>query len=499
MYQQIDDGRLVSFIRDITERKRAEDALYHSEELFRRTFDLSPVCAGMVSLDFRFVRCNKVFCDFWGYPEEEIIGKSFLEFTHPEDRDIGIDEIKKLVAGEVNQVNVVKRYIRKDGKIVWGELNLILLSDDRGKPQLFLPIIIDITERKHAEEELRASEDKFAKAFRSSPQVFSITDLETGRLIEINDSYRSTMGFSREEAIGRTTLELGIWCSAEDRHNFVNELLTNGSVHNIEMTIKNKSGELITILASGELLDIGSKRCMLVSFFDISEQKRAEQERDRLELQLQQAMKLESVGRLAGGVAHDFNNMLGVILGHSELAMSQVDPNLPLNNDLVEIRKSANRSADLTRQLLAFARKQIILPKILDLNETVESTLKMLSRLIGEDIALLWKPGASLWQVRVDPSQIDQILTNLCVNSRDAIIDVGAVTIETTNCVFDEAFCSDHADYLPGEFVMLSVTDNGTGIDKKHQAHIFEPFYDKGDGKRNRAWTGNSLWSSKTE
>ena len=214
------------------------------------------------------------------------------------------------------------------------------------------------------------------------------------------------------------------------------------------------------------------------------ERKRTEIERNVLQAQLQQAQKMESVGRLAGGVAHDFNNMLTVILGNVALAIEQIDPAQPIHTDLEEIRKAANRSADLTRQLLAFARKQVVTPKVLDLNETVPGIIKMLERLIGEDISLKWLPEANLWLVKVDPSQIDQILANLCINARDAIAGGGNIAIETGNSIFDEDYCAAHAGYVPGEYVRISVSDNGHGIDKETLAHIFEPFFTtKGAGK----------------
>ena len=210
---------------------------------------------------------------------------------------------------------------------------------------------------------------------------------------------------------------------------------------------------------------------------DITERKRAEEEQAKLEGQLQQSQKMESVGRLAGGVAHDFNNMLGVILGHVELALEVVDSSNPVFTDLREIQKAGRRSAELTNQLLAFARKQTVAPKVLDLNQTLAGMLKMLQRLIGEDIDLAWLPDTSLWSVKADPSQIDQILANLCVNARDAIADTGKVTIETGNKVFDEDYCASHAGYVPGDYVRLAVSDDGCGMDKETQAHLFEPFF----------------------
>lgn len=196
-----------------------------------------------------------------------------------------------------------------------------------------------------------------------------------------------------------------------------------------------------------------------------------------LEGQLQQAQKMESVGRLAGGVAHDFNNMLSVIIGYVHMGLTELDPAQPLHHYLTEINKAANRSADLTRQLLAFARKQTVSPKVLDLNETVTGMLKMLHRLIGEDIDLIWQPEADLWQVEVDPSQIDQILANLCVNARDAISGVGKITIKAENCSITEAYRIACVNIVPEDYVRITVSDDGCGMDTDTLDHIFEPFF----------------------
>jgi PAS domain S-box-containing protein len=213
------------------------------------------------------------------------------------------------------------------------------------------------------------------------------------------------------------------------------------------------------------------------NLIDITERKQAEAEKAKLEGQLQQAQKMESVGRLAGGVAHDFNNMLGVIMGHTEMALMKVTPEHPLQSHLLEISKAAERSANLTRQLLAFSRKQTIAPRELDINETVSGMFKMLQRLIGEDIDLVWQPQEGIWPVLMDPSQLDQILANLCVNARDAILDVGKITIETANHVFDEDYCAHHPGFTVGDYVRIAISDSGCGMDKEMLTHIFEPFF----------------------
>jgi len=210
---------------------------------------------------------------------------------------------------------------------------------------------------------------------------------------------------------------------------------------------------------------------------DITKRKQAEEEKEKLEVQLYQSQKMESVGRLAGGVAHDFNNMLGVIIGNAEIALDQVDPDQPLYEDLQEILKAAGRSADLTRQLLAFARQQVVSPKVINLNETMMEMFKMLQRLLGEDIHLVWMPGVNLWPIHVDPSQIDQILANVCVNARDAIAGVGKLTIETENIRVEEGQCSEYSRFSPGEYVLLSVSDDGCGMDKDTVDKIFELFF----------------------
>jgi len=223
--------------------------------------------------------------------------------------------------------------------------------------------------------------------------------------------------------------------------------------------------------------DQGNVTASLATFSDITAKKKAEEEHKKLQAQLVQAQKMESVGRLAGGVAHDFNNMLGVIIGHAEMAMQQMDPALQVHADLTEIKKAAKRSADLTRQLLAFARRQTAAPIILELNRTIAGMLKMFRRLIGEDIDLAWLPGADLWSVKMDPSQIDQILANLCVNARDAIDGVGRITIETHNVAAGEISRADFPDLPPGNYVMLAVSDDGAGMDRKTRQNLFEPFY----------------------
>ncbi len=321
--------------------------------------------------------------------------------------------------------------------------------------------------------DLRRSEEFLNNLVDNIPNMIFVKDAETLKFVRFNKAGEQLLGFSQEELLGKSDYDLFPGAEAELFTTKDREALATKALVNIaEETITGRDHDQRTLHTRKiPLLDeTGRPQYLLGISEDITEHR-------KLEEQLRQAQKMEAVGRLAGGIAHDFNNMLGVIIGNVELAMTQVAPAQPLFARLREVLKAAERSADLTRQLLAFARKQSVAPKVLDLNATIEGTLKMLRRLIGEDIDLLWEPCRELWPVKTDPSQIDQILANLCVNARDAIAGVGKVTIETDCVSFDEAYCREHTGFFPGEYVLLAVSDDGLGMDKEVLEHLFEPFF----------------------
>lgn len=244
-----------------------------------------------------------------------------------------------------------------------------------------------------------------------------------------------------------------------------------------ELKMRSADGQTIWVDLNVVMIEWNGAPATLNFLRDISQRKLAEDERQKLQEQLVQAQKMESIGRLAGGVAHDFNNMLQVILGNAAIAMQDLPPSSPLHECISEIEKSAKRSADLTRQLLTFARKQTIMPRVLDLNEVIDGMLTLLRRLIGENINLIWRPGPGLWPVSIDPSQVDQIMANLCVNARDVIHGTGRISIETLNLSLDDTYAAMHPDCLPGDYVLLSVSDSGQGMDAATLSHVFEPFF----------------------
>jgi PAS domain S-box-containing protein len=322
--------------------------------------------------------------------------------------------------------------------------------------------------------ELLESEARSWSILQVALDGFWIID-RNGRILNVNSAYCRMSGYSSKELMQMSVQDLETVQTDDEVLDYAKKVLEGESAH-IETIHRRKDGSLLYIDLVAQNLP-GSEDKLFAFIRDITAQKQAEKEKEKLQEQLAQAQKMESVGRLAGGVAHDFNNMLGVILGHTEMAMDQLESNPSVKDDLEEIRKAAQRSADLTRQLLAFARKQTIAPKVLDLNDTVTGMLKMLQRLIGEDIHLSWQPGASLWPVKMDPSQIDQILANLCINARDAITGVGRIGIQTKNVTCDEISCDDIVDCNPGSYVLLTVNDNGSGIDPEIMTQIFEPFF----------------------
>lgn len=319
---------------------------------------------------------------------------------------------------------------------------------------------------------LTKSEERFRALTEATAE--GIVFHNQGLIVDVNPPLVSMFGYENaSEMIGHELLDF----VASELRDFVVKQIQSENTQPYEAMGLRKDGTNFPVESSARLYNYQGRTVRVASIRDITERKKAEEERERLQSQLIQAHKMESIGRLAGGVAHDFNNMLSAILGYTELALDKTDPATPLHGYLKEIFNATKRSADLTRQLLAFARRQTISPKALDINETVESMLKMLRRLIGENIGLIWRPGSGIWPVILDTSQIDQILANLCVNARDAIVDVGKIIIETDTATFNEAYCAAHEGFVPGEYVLLAVSDNGCGMDKEMLSHVFEPFF----------------------
>ena len=474
MYDQADLQLLTAVSHQIAvaiDRKRFLDKLQEKSEELERYFDLSLDLLCIADTSGHFLKLNPEWQRVLGYSGAELTGRSFLELVHPDDIDATLGTMTRL-DGQQDVKNFENRYRHKDGTYRWIEWHSRSPHNNR-----IYAAARDITEKKQAEKVLRQSEETFRNIVQACPMGIHIYQLQNDdRLVFIgtNPAADTLLGVDNTKFIGMTLEEAFPPLAATEIPSRYRRAARLGERWQTEQ-VDYRHGE---IAGAFEVYVFQmSQDNVAVLFNDITGRKRSEEEKAKLQQQLTQAQKMESVGRLAGGVAHDFNNMLGVILGHTEMALNRLDASQPLFATLQEINKAARRSADLTRQLLAFARKQTVAPKVLDLNETVGGMLTMLRRLIGEDIQLVWLPGKNLESVNMDPSQLDQILANLCVNARDAISDTGKITIETDKVAFDEAYCRAHLGFVPGEYVLLVVSDNGCGMDAEAKAHLFEPFF----------------------
>ncbi|MBF0235148.1 MAG: transporter substrate-binding domain-containing protein, partial [Desulfamplus sp.] len=303
-----------------------------------------------------------------------------------------------------------------------------------------------------------------------------------GIIIEANQVLSEWLNIPHDQLIGRHISNMPWVSGTLEKIPLRFDLLNKGHAITRVRELERQDGSHLYIEMRSKRMPDGSYQSI---FRDITDRIEADEEKEKLMSQLAQAQKMEAVGRLAGGIAHDFNNMLGVIIGYADMAMVGLEPGAPFHSEFEGILKAARRSSDLTRQLLAFARKQTIIPKVLDLNKSMENMLSILQKLMGEAIELAWVPSQKkLWPIKIDPSQLDQIFANLCVNARDATNGMGKITIETKNIKISQSYCNLHTEFKPGEYIQLAVSDNGCGMDKETQNHLFEPFFTtKGEGK----------------
>lgn len=487
-----DEGKIIGTLgsgEDITERRRAEEALRQSAEIINSSPAVAFLWKNAEGWPVEFVSENteKTF----GYSVEEFLSGDvpYVQIVHPDDKERVAQEVSDFSADDSLTAfrHEPYRIVAKDGTVRWIDDRTTIRRNAQGRITHYQGIVLDITKQMQAEERLRERENFFSGTLNDMLTFVAVLEPD-GKIIFINNTALDIAGIKLKDLRGETLYDTFWWqYSEEARQTIKNDIEECRSKkilsHEIEIQIARGNLTWIDFSMHPIIDESGKVEYLVAEARDITEHKKAEEEKANLEAELNQAQKMEAVGRLAGGVAHDFNNMLSVIRGYAELMRQMMSPNDPLLNDLKEIEKAANRAADITRQLLAFSRKQVIAPKIVELNSIIADMKKMIARLIGEDIDILFVPGPDLWKTKVDPSQIDQIMANLAVNARDAMPDGGKLTIETANVIFDEAYCAEHTGFVPGWFVMLAVSDDGTGMDKETQTHIFEPFFTtKGEG-----------------
>ncbi len=461
--------------RDISDRKKAEEALKDSEGLFKKVINTSPNCIFVKDSAGKYVLVNEAIAGLYSVEPEDMVGKTDLELA-------GMQSLKKVEADSFT--NTDRKTIRngktkflaaeflttKDGSKKWFQTVKVPLAI-KGEPDYVLGVATDITERVLAEEALRTSEEQYRLLIEQSNDAFYL--LHEGKFEIINKSFSEKLGVTLEEA-------------QAPEFNFL-QLVATKSIplikerdkmaqrgeeppHQYEFTGLSKDGREIEFEASVSYVPYRGGTAVQGILRDVTEKK-------HLEEQFRQAQKMEAVGRLAGGVAHDFNNLLTVIGGNVQLAMMSLDENDPLARDLRQIEKASYRASKLTGQLLAFSRRQQLLPKVLDLNFLVRDMEKMLRRVIGEDVDLKSFLADDLWRVKVDSGQFESIIVNLCVNARDAMPEGGTLTIETVNMELTDEYATTRPEVEPGSYVMLSVSDTGCGMTKEVKSQMFDPFY----------------------
>lgn len=468
-------------LRDITAFKETRQRL---DETATRLLSILQTIPDMVWLKdangvYRF--CNHEFERFFGAKEADIIGKTDYDFVDAELADFFRSKDKAAI--EAGEVCINEEWITMaDGQRVLLETRKVPVFSAEGNVCGVLGIGRDITERRQAEDVLQKQEEFIYNALDAIDEGFIVLDKQY-RIQLANKAFSEMVNAPIHNLVGRKCFEVAhnfkTPCFESDMGCPVKKTFATGETACVTHRHVGMSGaEKNLELKSFPLLNEDGEVVSAIKIFsDVTEKK-------RLEEHLTQARKMEAIGTLAGGIAHDFNNMLGVILGHVELALMKTDSMHPAHSHLTQIFNTTEHSANLTRQLLTFARKQVVVPKIIDVNEAVDGMIKMLRRLIGEHIELVWLPESEKLSVVIDPSQVDQILANLCINARDAIADIGKITITARNAVIDETYVASHLHASPGDYVLLSVTDNGCGMDKQTLGRIFDPFFTtKGLGK----------------
>jgi len=477
--------RICVVFEDITRRREAEGALQKTNELLKAIIEAVPVAIIGLDLD-GIVRTvwNPAAEKMLGWTAQEAMGK--LLPTVPTDKREEFQKYREWMRKGLTMKGVEVRRQRRDGVLVDYSIYASPLHDSSGKIVGNIAVMVDITEHKRAEAALRTSEERFKRLVQNSSDVIAILD-EKGIVASVSGPSKAIMGYEPEELVGTNAFD---HIHPGDREStlktFTEDVAQAGSTHRWEYRFRHRDGSWVVMEAVGtNLLKDPVVKGIVLNIREITERKDAEEERNKLQEQLQQAMKMEAVGRLAGGVAHDFNNLLTVIHGYVELARMKLTPPDPLLKAIDGIHRAAESAAALTNQLLAFSRRQIIEPRVLSLNDLIEGLAKMLTRLIGEDIELRIVLAEVLGSVRVDPGQFEQVLVNLAVNARDAMPNGGRLVIETADVELDEEYCSRHSQMQPGRYIQLAMSDTGHGMSEEVKRHLFEPFFttkDKGQG-----------------
>ncbi len=455
---------------------RALEARDAAEARFRGAFDQAAVGMNHVLPNGRYLRVNERYCEITGYTREELLGITIDAITHPDDLAADRVHIQKLLCGERSTATWQKRYIRKDGSVIWVDLTGSVVRPNSGEPLYLLGVVQDVTARVTAEKALRQSEERFRQLVENAPYGIVV---ETGlQFLYLNPAAARMLGAeSPEQLVGSSMLDRmhpDERAAVRERSRAVG---SGASVMLLRRTMLRLDGNSFPASISATPIVYDGQQAALVFLHDISAEHQAEEERSRLEQRLRHAQKMESVGRLAGGVAHDFNNHLTVINGYCDMLLEELASDDPLRDEIGEIRAAGQRAAALTEQLLTFSRKQVVELRPISLNGVVEEHCRMVRRLIGDDIEVVTDLEPQLGAVMADRGQMQQVLMNLAVNARDAMPRGGKLIIGTGNAEIGPGAEGASHDIKPGAYVVLTVSDTGTGMTPEILSKIFEPFF----------------------
>jgi two-component system, cell cycle sensor histidine kinase and response regulator CckA len=459
---------------------RTDQLLREADERFRGAFDSAAIGMALVSPEGHFVEVNRSLCELVGYSEEELLALTFQDITHPDDLATDLAYLRETIAGERSSYRMEKRYLRKDGRVVWILLSVSLVRDEHGEPLHFVSQVEDVTERREAGERVAEAERRYRTLVEQLPLVSYVRPRDlTAANSYVSPQVDALLGTSPEEWQTDGDLFLKL-VHPEDRDRVVaaaQRFRSTGEPFREEYRYVARDGRVVWVHDESYLLEglHGGDGGVQGFLIDITERRRAEEDRTRLEGELRHAQKLDAIGRLAGGVAHDFNNILTAVTGYSELMLERLDPVDELYGHAEEIRRSAAQAGSLTRQLLAFGRKQLLQPSPVDPNQVVRSAARLLRSLVGERHTLRVDCAPEPRTVLADPGQIEHAVVNLVLNARDAMPAGGEIGLETS--LVDVTGDDAPEGLAAGRYVVLAVSDTGVGMDDETRARAFEPFF----------------------
>ena len=452
----------------------------------RQCFEHVSIPVQCLAPDGTVLQANQALLDLLGYKPADFVGLHVSE-VHADPEVVA--DILTALANRDTLTDYATRLRCGDGSI--REVQISLNAYSKGDQFVHTHSFVrDATHEHRAEREATTSAARFARTIQHLPDAMAITTLDDGCFLAVNEAYLRMIGRQGQDIVGKTSPGIGLWPRPEDRETFMQPVVRDGRVRDIEATLR-CGGELRDCLVSAELTEFDGERCIVSVTKDITERKRAEAALRESEAELRQAQKMEVVGRLAGGVAHDFNNLLSIVLGRCHMLMKGLPREDPVHAGLAAISRAADRATTLTQQLLAFSRRDIVRPRVVNLNDAVTQVEQLLPRLIGENIRVVINLDPAIANIRADPNQVEHVLMDLAVNARDAMPAGGTLHLATTNTIFDDAAVRAHPGAQPGPYVTVSVRDTGQGMDEATAAQVFEPFYTtkaqgKGTGHRDR-------------